>query len=114
MHICIVNLHFTLALQRKKYSGGKADMTIMDAIFMLNNLIDESDPDTAEPNSFHLFQTAERIRQVHPDKGISQFGNVLSMMITSTEYSYYNIPMSRLTRKVCRVHKEKLQFGVDR
>ena len=25
---------------------------------------------TSEPNSFHLFQTAERIRQVHPDKGI--------------------------------------------
>jgi hypothetical protein len=47
MHICIVNLHFTLALQRKKYSGGKADMTIMDAIFMLNNLIDESDPDVS-------------------------------------------------------------------
>jgi hypothetical protein len=32
---------------RKKYSGGKADMTIMDAIFMLNNLIDESDPDVS-------------------------------------------------------------------
>jgi inositol oxygenase len=53
---------------RQKYSGGKASMTMMEAIFMLNNLIDESDPDTSEPNSFHLFQTAERIRQVHPDK----------------------------------------------
>ncbi|CAI8037791.1 Inositol oxygenase [Geodia barretti] len=53
---------------RAKYSGGKAKMTMMEAIFALNNLIDESDPDTSEPNSFHLFQTAERIRQVHPDK----------------------------------------------
>jgi inositol oxygenase len=53
---------------RAKYSGGKAKMTMMEAIFALNNLIDESDPDSSEPNSFHLFQTAERIRQVHPDK----------------------------------------------
>lgn len=34
-------------LQREKYSGGKADMTIMEALFMLNNLVDESDPDVS-------------------------------------------------------------------
>jgi len=43
-------------------------MSIMDAVFMLNALVDESDPDTDLPNSLHAFQTAERIRKDHPDK----------------------------------------------
>lgn len=40
----------------------------MEAVFMLDALIDESDPDTDLPNSIHAFQTAERIRAIHPDK----------------------------------------------
>merc|ERR1712186_46161 len=42
--------------------------TIMEALEMLNDLVDESDPDTDLPNIVHAFQTAERIRQEHPDK----------------------------------------------
>lgn len=42
---------------------------MMEAITLLDNLVDESDPDVDIPNSVHLFQTAERIREVHPDKG---------------------------------------------
>lgn len=41
----------------------------MEAILSLDQLVDESDPDVDFPNSFHAFQTAEGIRQVHPDKG---------------------------------------------
>lgn len=44
-------------------------MTVMDAITTLDNLVDESDPDIDLPNSVHAFQTAERIREKHPDKG---------------------------------------------
>ena len=40
--------------QHKKYSGGKAEMTIMDAVFMLNNLIDESDPDVSRTHTHHI------------------------------------------------------------
>eukprot|EP00053_Salpingoeca_punica_P005898 m.57253 g.57253 ORF g.57253 m.57253 type:complete len:424 (+) comp13445_c0_seq3:105-1376(+) len=43
-------------------------MTMMDALFELNKLVDDSDPDVDVPNSGHAFQTAERIRQLHPDK----------------------------------------------
>ena len=43
-------------------------MTIMEAVHVLDALVDESDPDTDLPNSVHAFQTAERIRSVHPDK----------------------------------------------
>ena len=42
--------------------------TIMEALEMLNDLVDESDPDTELPNIVHAFQTAERIRCDHPDK----------------------------------------------
>lgn len=44
-------------------------MEMMEAIMSLDQLVDESDPDVDFPNSFHAFQTAEGIRQAHPDKG---------------------------------------------
>lgn len=46
----------------------KAEMPILKALELLNNLVDDSDPDVDIPNSVHAFQTAERIREVHPDK----------------------------------------------
>ncbi|GIY11506.1 inositol oxygenase [Caerostris darwini] len=45
----------------------KARMTVMEALMTLNSLVDESDPDVDIPNMVHAFQTAERIREVHPD-----------------------------------------------
>lgn len=44
-------------------------MTIIEALHELNKVIDDSDPDVSVPNIFHAFQTAERIRELHPDKG---------------------------------------------
>ena len=90
------------------------EATIMEALDMLNELasnlinininisinininlvqVDESDPDLDLPNIVHAFQTAERIREEHPDKewfqlvglihdlgaaGFSQFVNFFS------------------------------------
>lgn len=48
-------------------SFDKFEMTIMEALESLNNLVDESDPDVNIPNIVHAFQTAERIRSVHPN-----------------------------------------------
>ena len=45
-------------------------MTVMEAVDMLDGLVDESDPDVDFPNSFHAFQTAEGIRKAHPNKGV--------------------------------------------
>lgn len=42
--------------------------TVMEALEQLNHLIDESDPDSDLPNIVHAFQTAERIRQAHPQE----------------------------------------------
>lgn len=38
----------------------------MEALELLSNFLDASDPDVDEPNLFHAFQTAERARQDHP------------------------------------------------
>jgi len=46
----------------------KFEMTIMEALVKLNGLVDESDPDCDVPNIVHAFQTAERIREVHPEQ----------------------------------------------
>ncbi|NXQ52117.1 MIOX oxygenase, partial [Anthoscopus minutus] len=43
-------------------------MSVMEALELLDQLVDESDPDVDFPNSFHAFQTAEGIRRAHPDK----------------------------------------------
>jgi len=55
--------------QHKKWLNfDTCQMTIMDAIEKLNELVDESDPDCDVPNAYHAYQTAEGIRRVHPDK----------------------------------------------
>jgi inositol oxygenase len=46
----------------------KFKMNILDALDKLNDLVDESDPDVDIPNIVHAFQTAERIREEHPDQ----------------------------------------------
>ena len=59
------------SLQRIQFgSFSYKKMTIMEAVDMLDDLVDESDPDVDFPNSFHAFQTAEGIRKAHPDKGV--------------------------------------------
>lgn len=59
------------SLQRIQFgSFSYKKMTVMEAVDMLDDLVDESDPDVDFPNSFHAFQTAEGIRKAHPDKGV--------------------------------------------
>ncbi|XP_069085543.1 inositol oxygenase isoform X1 [Pleurodeles waltl] len=52
-------------------------MTIMEAVNLLDDLVDESDPDVDFPNSYHAFQTAEGIRMQHPDKDWFQLVGLL-------------------------------------
>ncbi|XP_072003700.1 inositol oxygenase isoform X1 [Engystomops pustulosus] len=52
-------------------------MSVMEALSLLDNLVDESDPDVDFPNSFHAYQTAEGIRKAHPDKDWFQLVGLL-------------------------------------
>lgn len=42
-------------------------LTVREALEKLNDLVDESDPDTSLPNIVHAFQTAERARAEFPE-----------------------------------------------
>lgn len=43
-------------------------MNVRVALEKLNDLVDESDPDTSLPNIVHAFQTAERAREEFPEQ----------------------------------------------
>jgi len=64
-----VNQTVEFVQERNAYYGkfDKRKLGVMDALFELNKLIDDSDPDVDVPNSAHAFQTAERIREKHPN-----------------------------------------------
>ena len=61
-------VEFVRAKHEKWLKFNHFQATVMEALEMLNELVDESDPDTDLPNIVHAFQTAERIRAEHPDK----------------------------------------------
>lgn len=54
--------------KREEWLGlNKGEFSVMEVITMLDELIDDSDPDNELPNSIHDFQTAERIREAWPE-----------------------------------------------
>lgn len=46
----------------------KMEMSIWECCELLNNVVDDSDPDLDEPQIEHLLQTAEAIRKDYPDE----------------------------------------------
>ncbi|EYU21425.1 hypothetical protein MIMGU_mgv1a015330mg [Erythranthe guttata] len=46
----------------------KVEMSIWECCELLNNVVDESDPDLDEPQIQHLLQTAEAIRRDYPNE----------------------------------------------
>jgi len=63
-----MSVDFVRSQHRKWLKFDHAEMTILEALELLNRVVDESDPDIDLPNIVHAFQTAERIRQKHPDE----------------------------------------------
>ncbi|NXP73672.1 MIOX oxygenase, partial [Ramphastos sulfuratus] len=58
-----------LAPQLAQYgSCSLRKMGVMEVLDLLDQVVDESDPDVDFPNSLHAYQTAEGIRRAHPDK----------------------------------------------
>lgn len=46
----------------------RAEMSIWECCELLNELVDESDPDLDEPQIEHLLQTAEAVRRDYPNQ----------------------------------------------
>ena len=59
---------FVKTMREKWMKFDKGGYTTMEAIEMLDELVDDSDPEVDIPNSIHDFQTAERIREQWPGK----------------------------------------------
>jgi len=60
---------YDYALAKKKHYGALntgLEMTIWEASEMLNDIVDESDPDVDIPQIYHNLQTAEAIRKAYP------------------------------------------------
>jgi len=66
-------LEFVREQHTKWLKFDKGEFTAMDVIEMLDDLIDDSDPDNDLPNSIHDFQTAERIREQWPGEEYDWF-----------------------------------------
>lgn len=54
---------------REEYGKlNRVEMSIWDCCELLNEFVDESDPDLDEPQIEHLLQTAEAIRKDYPNE----------------------------------------------
>ncbi|CAM6126522.1 unnamed protein product [Calypogeia fissa] len=59
---------FGQEIRKRHLQFNKAVMGIWESCELLNEFVDESDPDLDEPQIEHLLQTAEAIRRAHPDQ----------------------------------------------
>ncbi|RWW27665.1 hypothetical protein GW17_00007899, partial [Ensete ventricosum] len=60
---------FLVKRMREEYGKlDRVEMSIWECIELLNEFVDESDPDLDEPQIEHLLQTAEAIRKDYPDE----------------------------------------------
>lgn len=62
---------FLLQVKKMRHEYGKLDkmvMNIWECCELLNEVVDESDPDLDEPQIQHLLQSAEAIRKDYPDE----------------------------------------------
>jgi inositol oxygenase len=67
-----VQLSIQVLKQHEKYTKlQNGRMSVWEACELLNELVDESDPDLDEPQIEHLLQTAEAIRRCVPMSLIS-------------------------------------------
>jgi len=48
-------------------------LSVFDAVLLLNEIVDDSDPDTEYPQIMHLLQTAEAMRRAYPEEKYDWF-----------------------------------------
>ncbi|RZR87810.1 hypothetical protein BHM03_00015269 [Ensete ventricosum] len=64
-----IGLYLSVKRMREKYGKlDRVEMSIWECIELLNEFVDESDPDLDEPQIEHLLQTAEAIRKDYPNE----------------------------------------------
>ena len=78
-------VNFVRQKKQQHLEFNKGRLTIWQAIELLNNIVDESDPDLHLPQYVHAFQTAESLREKYPNEDwlhlvglIHDLGKILS------------------------------------
>ncbi|VDM50502.1 unnamed protein product [Toxocara canis] len=61
-------VEFVRNMHEKWLGFTHAEMGVLECLDLLDQFVDESDPDVDIPNIVHAYQTAERLRSAHPDK----------------------------------------------
>ncbi|VDM68338.1 unnamed protein product [Strongylus vulgaris] len=61
-------VEFVDKMHKKWLSFNHDRMPILEALEVLADFLDESDPDVDEANLIHAYQTAEQLRKAHPNK----------------------------------------------
>jgi inositol oxygenase len=86
---------FGQAMRQKHLQLNKVRMSIWECCELLNECVDDSDPDLEEPQIQHLLQTAEAIRLDHPEQDwfhlvglIHDLGKVLLHPLFGAEPQY--------------------------
>lgn len=64
---------YVIEKRNKLLKLDKLKMSVFDAALLLNEIVDDSDPDTDYPQIVHLLQTAEAIRQAYPSEEYDWF-----------------------------------------
>lgn len=86
LRACLLKCDSVVQVKRMREEYGKldrAEMSIWECIELLNEFIDESDPDLDEPQIEHLLQTAEAIRKEYPDEDWLHLTGLIHGMIPS-------------------------------
>lgn len=60
-------MEFNKQIRERYLKLDKRTMNIWEAFKMLEEIVDESDPDTDSPQIVHAFQTAEALRKKYPE-----------------------------------------------
>ena len=76
---------------RRRSAGVR--MSMWDAIHLLNSIVDESDPDIDLPQTFHSYQTAERMRRAYfSDEDGNRLRSDLSIREIFGENAWQRLP----------------------
>jgi inositol oxygenase len=67
------NVEFVKKKHEQLLKLDRLKMSMHDAVLLLNEVVDDSDPDTDFPQIVHLLQTAEAIRQQYPGEEFDWF-----------------------------------------
>ena len=83
----------------------KVEMSIWECCELLNEVVDESDPDLDEPQIEHLLQTAEAVRKDYPNEDW--------LHLTALIHGTTSLTISRTTHKPQKKGEKKELLNQD-